>query len=212
MEPSPFFVLVAHHPRSCRNSSSRMEAVGKTGAKESPRLSLVSSTSHLGDPGWQGRGVLALHLQEPQFPLNRSMTSTLVCCKDWVRKCLPGSLFFSFLLYFNHFCHSWCVCMLSTFQNSFPICFCTESSHSPWVWSCSQDPTHTGGNRLRVVKKGQVKELVRAGTSKMLKRSCLVHDLSGKLSSVSPLSITFPIGFLHMFFIKLKVSSPFLLY
>ena len=63
-----------------------------------------------------------------------------------------------------------------------------------------------------MVKKGQVKELVRAGTSKMLKRSCLVHDLSGKLSSVSPLSITFPIGFLHMFFIKLKVSSPFLLY
>ena len=57
-------------------------------------------------PGLAGTGVLALQLQEPQFPLNRSMTSTLVCCKDWVRKCLPGWLFFSFLLYFNHCCHS----------------------------------------------------------------------------------------------------------
>lgn len=52
----------------------------------------------------------------------------------------------------------------------------------------------------------------RVGTSKMLKRSCLVHDLSGKLSSVSPLSIMFPVGFLYLFFIRLKMSSLFLLY
>lgn len=82
MQSSPFLVLVAHHPRSCRNSSSRMEAVGKAGAKESPRLSLVASTSHLGALGWGGGELLALQLQEPQFPLNRSMTSTLVCYKD----------------------------------------------------------------------------------------------------------------------------------
>lgn len=33
-----------------------MEAVGKAGAKESPRLSLVASTSHLGALGWAGGG------------------------------------------------------------------------------------------------------------------------------------------------------------
>ena len=52
----------------------------------------------------------------------------------------------------------------------------------------------------------------RAGTSKMLKRSCLVHDLSGKLSRVSPLSSTFIVGFLYTFFIKLKTSFLFLPY
>lgn len=49
--------------------------MGKAGAKESPRLSLVASTSHLGALGWGGGELLALQLQEPQF-LNRSMTST----------------------------------------------------------------------------------------------------------------------------------------
>lgn len=61
--------------------------MGKAGAKESPRLSLVASTSHLGALGWYGGAgaggrLLALQLQEPQFPLNRSVTSTLVCYKD----------------------------------------------------------------------------------------------------------------------------------
>lgn len=31
--------------------------MGKAGAKESPRLSLVASTSHLGALGWGGGGV-----------------------------------------------------------------------------------------------------------------------------------------------------------